>query len=298
MSQYPATIFVTALVLVITGCTSTTTSEPAGSSTNQNSLQHVHALQVTESDHRLYIATHQGLYILPADVNQISTATGPIGNDSFDPMGFTIDGRTGTAYASGHPGTGTPASLGSPNLGLIQSTDNGTSWSTVSLKNETDFHALAVDSTTDGPVWVYGLRSSDSTIQRSNDAGATWSTGPSIVARSLISDPNQPNVLYATTADGVAVSRDNASSFQIDADAPRLYLMATDTITGDIAGVDALGNIWKRDTQRIWSKTGTADKTLVALAVSAGRIYAADENEIVRSDNYGLDWQSLMLLTE
>lgn len=114
-------------------------------------------------------------------------------------MGFTV---TGTSYASGHPGPGTD--LPDP-VGLIRSTDGGTSCEQLSPQGESDFHALtasdagitaydgrSLSATTDGATWrdlavpvtPYALASSpdgqvllatsQSGLVRPTDAGATW----------------------------------------------------------------------------------------------------------------------------
>ena len=213
----------------------------SGSVVASSLFAHIHALTVGADNGDLLVATHEGLYEVAVASDGTVTADGPVGGLDFDPMGFTFSGDT--AYASGHPGPTTPDSFGSPNLGLIVSTDRGQSWANVSLTGQTDFHALTVSPPAkDGSAArVFGIDSSKSTIQRSLDGGVTWTDGAELVARDILVDPANPGMIYATTEKGLAVSSDDAASFRVLSQAPDLYLLGANSATSALVGIDTAG---------------------------------------------------------
>lgn len=132
-------------------------------------LGHLHGAVVDGAD--LLVGTHDGVHRVSVD----SGTTQRVGDSADDFMGFAGD-PSGLLVASGHPGPG--STLPNP-LGLITSTDGGTSWQPISLTGEVDFHSLAVNGDevvgwdTRGPVlW-------------STDRGATWQEGPILTPTSL-----------------------------------------------------------------------------------------------------------------
>jgi len=253
-------------------------------------FEHIHALTVDPDNGDLLVATHEGLYEVVVASDGTATFDGPLGGLDFDPMGFTLSGDT--AYASGHPGPTTPASFGTPNLGLIVSTDRGKSWSNVSLTGQTDFHALAVSPpTNDGsPARIFGIDSSKSIVQRSLDGGTTWTDGAELVARDILVDPANPDTIYATTEKGLAVSSDDAATFTILPQAPALYLLSANSLTNALAGIDTTGAVWTQDDTDTWVRGGTVSGTPQAVAVSGDRLYVADDRGIVFSDDDGESW--------
>lgn len=250
-------------------------------------FEHTHELVVEPSNGTLMVATHEGLYRLTIDSDGTAAAVGPIGGQDFDPMGFTI--ADGIAYASGHPGPTTPATFGSPNLGLITSTDTGETWTNVSLTGETDFHGLTVMSSAGDPPRVFGYDGSTQRIELSLDGGVTWAAGASLAARDILAVGDQ---LYATTADGLAISTDNGATFTIDSAAPPLYVLAADS-GGTMAGVDTGGTLWIRSPEQEWVSGGTVTGTPQAFAIDGIRIYVADDRGIVVTDDAGATWTVL-----
>lgn len=276
---------------VLAGCSTV----PEGDSTDApasapEAFQHIHSLTADEQQGELLVGTHEGLYLLTLDGSGTAAAEGPIGGLDFDPMGFTL--RDGIAYASGHPGPTTPASFGSPNLGLIKSTDQGETWSNISLAGQTDFHDLAVgpQATDGGEGTIYGLDTSKQALQRSFDGGVTWSDGAELVARDIAADPTTPGTVYATTEDGFAVSTDDGGSFTVDADAPPLFLVSVDPGTGAFAGIDTSGIVWTRDASETWVGGGAVSGTPQALIISGDRIFVADERGIAFTEDVGETW--------
>ena len=131
-------------------------------------LDHVHAVVLAGGD--LLVGTHTGV----VEVDPASGATTLRGTSRDDFMGLAVSGST--LVASGHPGAG--SSLPDP-VGLLQSTDGGSTWETVSLTGQIDFHALAVNGQD-----VAG-QSTTEELMYSADGGSTWQVAGSSNATSL-----------------------------------------------------------------------------------------------------------------
>lgn len=273
--------------LLLSGCTAT--SVPGAIPSPEVTFQHIHKLEAGQADGGLLVAAHDGLYRLGLGNDGEATVVGPIGGFDFDLMGFAIAG--GTAYASGHPGPGTAGTFGNPNLGLIASTDLGANWINVSLTGVTDFHALAASADGRTDARVFGIDTSKQRIQRSLDGGQTWSDGAEIVARDILAVGQQ---LFATTADGLAISDDDGTSFVVDSSAPDLYLIAADQ-AGQLAGVDVNSNLWMRDTGGVWTPGSSVTGQPQALAVEGKRLYIADDRGVAFTEDNGATWTVLTL---
>src|ERR671914_339504 len=99
---------------------------------------HVHGLGVNPADDALFIATHTGLY----RVDDGRRKAARVGDRLQDTMGFTIVGPD-RFLGSGHPDLEEAREKNlPPHLGLIESTDEGESWRSISLSGEADFHVL------------------------------------------------------------------------------------------------------------------------------------------------------------
>ena len=273
---------VTATIL-LTGCTPTSTAPSPAPNGTGVMFEHIHELVPDPSDGSLLVATHEGLYRLTIGSDGSAAAAGPIGGLDFGPMGFPL--AAGIAYASGHPGPTTPDTFGNPNLGLITSTDLGQSWTNVSLTGVTDFHGLTV-ATGGGDVRVFGYDGSRQRIVTSLDGGTSWVDGAELAARDILA---VGDLLYATTADGLAVSSDDGMTFTIEAGAPALYVVAADP-TGTIAGVDSTGTLWTRAAGGEWVHGQTVAGVPQAFAVDGDRLYVADDRGIAYTDDAGATW--------
>lgn len=95
-------------------------------------MAHVHGLGVDPADGQLLAGSHFGAFRV-GDDGEVERF-GP----TQDFMGFSVAGP-GHYLASGHPGAG---QNGPGNLGLIESTDGGQRWETLSLEGKDDFHTL------------------------------------------------------------------------------------------------------------------------------------------------------------
>src|SRR5690625_2113112 len=164
-------IIAAALVTTLVSCAST----EENSTPNLPVIEHVHGIAQNPESEDILLASHNGVFSIAQD----GTVTGPIGGYDFDAMGFTES--NGILFASGHPGSETPAELGSPNLGIIRSDDLGNTWLPVSLTNVEDFHVLT--SRPNG--FLYGIGSSNPDIVLSRDEGLTWEPLGAVPAVSL-----------------------------------------------------------------------------------------------------------------
>lgn len=168
---------------------------------------HVHGLGIDPSDGALFIATHTGLFRVGADERQAVRV-----EDRFqDTMGFSIVGPN-RFLGSGHPDAREQALP--PLLGLIESTDAGQTWQSISLSGEADFHVLR-----SAGARVYGYDASNDRLLASADRGRRWTEldkpGPIV---DLAPDPSDRRRLVATAAgaldQGMYESRDAGKSWE------------------------------------------------------------------------------------
>lgn len=282
--------------LTLTGCSA---ADNDTVSADETPLGHVHGIGVDSTTGAIYAATHGGVFELPAaDAAPVAGAAldGPIAGGAQDTMGFVIDGDQ--MFASGHPAPGEGLDLELPNLGLITSTDAANSWQTLSLRGETDFHDIDVVQEA-GDTTVYGLDAATGTIRVSRDGGVTWSEGATLSARDLSADPRSPETVYATTAEGLMVSRDAARTFNLVDSAPPLYLVdSLGDAVGGLIGVDTDGAIWTRSAEgSSWTSRGSAEGEVDALTYGefpVGKLVVADDRGIAASENFGRTWQVLV----
>ena len=171
-------------------------------------LAHVHGLGVDPADGTLYAASHFGVFKLPSG--------GPperVGDRTQDTMGFAVVGPN-HFLGSGHPDRHDAASP--PHLGLIESTDAGRTWRTLSLEGTADFHALQMKHNR-----VYGYNSQNGRLMVSEDR-QNWDSRGQVVLADFAVSPDDPDVLLATTEQGVARSADGGRTFAPVPGAPRL----------------------------------------------------------------------------
>jgi len=228
----------------------------------QPALDHVHGLLAT-GEGTLLAGTHSGV----AAITRAGAVTG-VGSGADDLMGMSGIPGTNQLVSSGHPGEG--SDLPNP-LGLIASDDGGTTWRSVSLTGEVDFHALA----TSGDLVVgYDGRAG---LLVSTDAGTTFAPGARIAPVALAITPGG---VWATTADGVQRSTDAGRTFTSVAGAPLLVLVAAGA-DGSLWGVDTAGAAWRSPDGTTWEQRGhvgpvealAAFDYAVAYAVTADTLY-------------------------
>ena len=190
--------------------TGTGAREPAQPVSGADMAGHIHNLAY--DGRQLLIGTHEGLW---GRTRVPRRRRCPI--EAFDVMGFTP--AADRWLASGHPGAGMDAPA---DLGLLASTDQGRTWTEVSLGGEVDFHRLV----TSGDV-VVGLNAHDGRLLRSDDDGATWADLGVPGLYDLAVSPADPSVIVGTTENGPVRSTDSGATFQPDhwratARAPRM----------------------------------------------------------------------------
>ena len=243
---------------------------PATAADGPVELEHVHGLGVDPASGDLYAGTHYGLVRLPEGGEP--TRVGGLVQDF---MGFTVVGP-GHFLASGHPGEDQD---GPSTLGLIESTDGGRSWQTLSLAGEADFHALEAKRGL-----VYGYNAGQLMVSADK---RTWDTRASIALADLAVSPQDPQTLLATTQQGLARSADGGRSFRLVTAAPLLQLV-TWPEAGRVVGVAPDGAAYvSEDGGSTWQRRGTAGGAPEALTTSGETVYVAVDGRIVESGDGG-----------
>jgi hypothetical protein len=238
-------------------------------------MAHVHGLAVDPRDGQLLAGTHFGAFRVGEDgaVEQF----GP----TQDFMGFSVAGP-GHYLASGHPGAG---QSGPGNLGLIQSTDGGESWETVSLEGKADFHTLEARHGR-----VYGHSGGQLLV---SEDGKTWDARAGIPLADLAVSPEDPDTILVTTQQGLGLSTDGGGTFQGLPDTPVLVLV-TWTEEGTLVGVDPNGGVHvSEDGGTTWAERGSAGGQPAALTATEDHIFVATvEGDILESDDGGATFRT------
>jgi photosystem II stability/assembly factor-like uncharacterized protein len=198
-----------------------------------------------------------------------------------DLMGFTVVGPR-HFLASGHPGPGEDAP---PALGLIETTDGGRSWQTLSLAGVADFHALEARHGR-----VYGWNDGDLMV---SEDGRTWETRAQLLLADFAVSPDDPDTILATTAQGLGASDDGGRTFGAVPGAPALLLVSWDD-TGEVVGVDQQGVVHASDDGgESWQRRGSAGGQPTALMAADGRVAVALDGSIVLSRDGGRSFSAV-----
>ena len=244
----------------------------AGGAKGTAAFEHVHGIGFNPADNTLYAATHDGLYRLPTAGPPVRVA-----DRVQDFMGFTVVGPD-HFLASGHPGEG---SSGPSSLGLIESTDRGNTWTSLSLAGKADFHALQARHGT-----IYGYNSMTGAFLVSAN-GNTWQTRTTLAMADFAVSPRDADVVVAATEQGLVRSSDGGRSFAAMA-APLLLLISW-AEDGTLVGLTPKGVVHVSTDQGItWHQRGTIRESPEALeAANADEIYAAAAGRVLASRNGG-----------
>lgn len=243
------------------------------SATGGVELEHVHGLGVDTGDNTLYAGTHYGLFRLPEE----GQAT-RIADRVQDFMGFTVAGPD-HFLASGHPGEGQD---GPSSLGLIESTDGGQTWASLSLAGEADFHALEYRHGQ-----VYGVNSMTGEFMVSADK-KNWETRTDLPMADFAVSSDDPEVVLATTEQGLAGSEDGGRSFTLVRGAPPILLVSW-ADDGTLVGLGPDGTVYvSSDGGEAWEERARLDGSPEALAaVNETEIYAAAGDAVLASTDGG-----------
>lgn len=239
---------------------------------------HVHGLGVNPADGALFIATHTGLYRLdPGDEKAAR-----VGDSHQDIMGFTVAGPN-RFLGSGHPD---PRDDLPPLLGLIESTDSGESWESVSLLGEADFHVLRFAGGR-----VYGYDASNDRLLMSPDSGRSWrrlsSPGPLI---DLAVDPAGGGRLVGASSDGLFESRDGGESWnRVNATVGLIAWPSRE----QLYVVDGGGRLFRsvNGVRELEPRGSIGGEPAAFLATGEDELFVAlHDGTIKRSDDAGVTW--------
>lgn len=241
---------------------------------------HVHGLGINPADNTLYAATHTGLFQIVA-----GRAT-RVGGNFQDTMGFTIVGPN-EFMGSGHPDAQAYTSGRLPPLlGLIQSSDAGRIWKSVSLLGKSDFHGLRV-----AHGLLYGYDSSNQSFMVSSDSGGSWDTRSKVVLYDFAVSPDAADRIVATNATELLASVDRGKTWQrLQGPVP---LVLGWQMTSRLWGLDKVGNVMlSRDQGVSWQAQGSVAGVPEAFFDTGTTLYAAVRGQgILESKDDGKTWQ-------
>lgn len=290
----------------LAGCS--TTEDLSSPSNPSTAFEHIHGLGADPTSGNTYVATHEGVWLIPTGGLPDTYLTGAarpadteltqIGGRAPDAMGFTVS-PSGVLFMSGHPDPTEQSASRAPNLGLVSSSDQAQTWDTISLGGQTDFHDLDTVALPTGELRVYGYDAQQSALLVSDDSGSTWTMGATVPIRDLTADPSNPDRVIATTADGLIESTDGGRTFGSVSDAPVLLLVDIfdESAGGELVGADPAGALWRQDNSGLWTQTGKANGTPEALAAVDGEspwILVADPRGISASPDLGATWTPVL----
>ena len=264
-------------------------SQPSsnGGLTPVSSFTHAHGLAVDPNDSaKLYIATHQGLYLLKDEKDLFQ-----VGDKQDDYMGFSLHpSQSSTFFTSGHPSFG-------GNLGFQKSDDGGKNWIKISngLNGPVDFHAMAVSPVNPNVVagWYRG-------IQISEDNGQNWriATGDLKQIINLAFDSKIRERLYASTLEGLAVSQDLGKSWQLVNKDGAIIAVAINPGNNQelLLSSQSAGLLKSIDEGKTWQKLTTpfTDEMVLYIAYDKqkpSKSYALTEtNTLFKTVDSGVNW--------
>ena len=173
-------------------------------------LPDVHGITYDAGGSKLYVAFHDGIVVFSAG------RWSRLPESRHDYMGFT--GTRKSFFSSGHPMPG--SGMVNP-LGLMQSVDEGKTWTQRGLQGESDFHLLAAGFDNDA-VYVYNYapnsRMKQAGIHYTLNQGFMWqraaAAGLNGKLFALAVHPTEAGTVAASTDAGVFLSRDHGASFE------------------------------------------------------------------------------------
>jgi photosystem II stability/assembly factor-like uncharacterized protein len=254
------------------------TGEPSGGS-RPESLSHIHGLAVNPADGLLYIGSHDGLFALDED-----GTVSRVGESRQDLMGLAVAGPD-HFLASGHPAPGQDAPS---NLGLIESTDGGRTWTSAAFSGEADFHVLRY-----AHDLVYGVDSASGQLLVGSPPG-DWEVRSAEPLFDVAVDPTDPDTLLATGPEGPLRSFDGGRTWE-PLEAEPLVLFAW-TNSGLLWGIGPNGETYRNyDRGETWGPVfSSAEATPVAATASGAEVYLATaDGRILVSGDYTQTWSEV-----
>jgi hypothetical protein len=267
--------------LLLGGCGSGDSPAPPGApdAAEDTALGHVHGLGVDPGDGTLYVASHFGVFRVADDGTRERVA-----ERWQDTMGFAVVGP-GHFLGSGHPDLRErlPASLG-----LIESTDAGQTWDTVSLLGDADLHAIE-------PVGerIYAFDSVSGSLLTTTDR-KSWTTISTQPLFDLAADPADPDTVYATTDRGELVRSTRGQEPEPVPGAPVLTAIDWEP-GGPLVGIAPDGTVMTSPDAGEWQEVGRLDGPAEALDAVDGRWHAATETGVHESTDDGRSWEAVAL---
>lgn len=246
-------------------------------------VSHVHGLGINPADGALYIATHHGTFRLGPD-----RKVARVGDSYQDTMGFTVAGAD-RFLGSGHPDSEGFRRGQPPKLGLIESTDAGKTWRSVSLSGEVDFHGLAF-----AHGRIYGWDSGSGRFMVSSDS-RTWETRSVLPLSGFAVDPSDEAHIVGSGPEGLLESRDGGRTW-VKKPGPMLVVFSWDASAG-LVGAAKDGKVHRSpDAGATWPLAGQLPGSPQALLVTADAWYAAVADEggttgIYHSSDAGRNWE-------
>lgn len=255
-----------------------------GAEDRPSGLAHVHGVGRDPRDGSILLATHYGLW-------RAGEAGEPelVGDYRHDLMGFSVVGAA-HFVASGHP-NGAP-SLPS-HLGLIESTDAGRTWKSVSLLGDVDFHALhaSADQT-------WGWDSTTGRLMVSGDREEWDVRARDVMIVDFAVSPGREDTVVASmpvseTELQMRRSTDGGREFTPVDDAPQLARL---TWGGNgLFGFDLEGLVWRSSNDgKSWQRVGEVGELPQAVAATDDELLAATRGAVQRSADGGRTWKRVV----
>ena len=269
------------VVLALGACATTTDNDPSDgpAAEDPHLIGHVHGLGIDPADGTVYAAGHFGVF----RIDEHGTAT-RIADRWQDTMAFTVTGP-GTFLASGHPDLRENLP---PHLGLIESTDAGQTWQSLSLQGEADFHALEVVGDR-----VYGYDATSGRLMTTTDR-ESWTTITKGQFVDIAVVPSRPDRVVVTTPSGAVRELGLDGTSRPLGAAPRLVWVDS-APDGRLVGITAAGEVFTAaGADREWQRAGRVPGTPAALEVAESAWYVATDEGIFTSTNRGASWAVLV----
>ena len=277
-----------ALVSLLTGCGS-----DDGASTSSlvapKIKPPIHSLVADAPGGGLMLGTNRGLYRIEGDAAQeiqsrARTPDGTVGVGTF--LAFTADGER--LLGSGHPDRKGAAA---PFLGLIGSSDDGESWSSVSRYSLSDLHVIEALHRR-----IYAYDAVLTAFLVSDDGGRTWDERLGVPEPFIdfVVDPGDPDRIVASSTRNLYDSDDQGRSWRalVPAESARLSWDEP----GSLYRADADGLVYQAgENGSTWELAGRIDGEPWELdATGDGELFAAlRDATIVSSSDRGESWSEV-----